>query len=219
MKTVFDVVIAEDESWSRKLIEQYVRNKPELNLVFSTEDGFSLMSHAQEKLCDIYYLDIGLPGLTGLQFAEKIANRAAIIFITGRKRYALQAFQAGAVDYLLKPISEDLFSEATQKAIHLLIGKSTSSKSYENIESEKEDLFLTLQKKYGMTYQEATICIHIYNGLSRDDICNIFSITPVTLKGHLRSIYSKTIEPGSMALIRHGKLQRLTVFLQELKGH
>jgi DNA-binding LytR/AlgR family response regulator len=99
-------VVAEDEALLRgQLIEQLGSLWPELAIVGEAADGIQALRLLDEHKPDILFLDIEMPGATGLEVARQASGRSRIVFVTAYDQHALAAFDAGALDYVLKPIS------------------------------------------------------------------------------------------------------------------
>jgi DNA-binding LytR/AlgR family response regulator len=99
-------VIAEDEPVLRaELRETLAALWPELVVVAEAEDGMDAMRALQEHQPQLLFLDIEMPGMTGLQVAAQVSRRCHVVFVTAYDKYALAAFEQGAVDYVLKPFS------------------------------------------------------------------------------------------------------------------
>lgn len=97
-------VIAEDEAVLRHELSGHLRELwPELVLVGAAGDGLEALAMIERFHPDVVFLDIQMPGLTGLEVAGRIAGRCHVVFITAYDSYAIAAFEQGAVDYLLKP--------------------------------------------------------------------------------------------------------------------
>jgi DNA-binding LytR/AlgR family response regulator len=101
-------VIAEDEALLRdELVSQLARAWPDLEIVAACEDGAAALEAIGESKPDVAFLDIRMPGLTGLEVAHAAAEASPatqVVFVTAYNQYAIEAFDRGAVDYLLKPI-------------------------------------------------------------------------------------------------------------------
>ncbi len=101
-------IIAEDEPLMReRLREKLTQVWPELAIVAQAEDGDEALALFEAHRPDIAFLDIRMPGRSGLDVAEAIGARCHVVFITAYDQYALKAFETGAADYLLKPIETD----------------------------------------------------------------------------------------------------------------
>src|SRR5689334_15555118 len=104
-------VIAEDEQLFRDALLELLRQEwPDLDVVAACEDGGTALEAIGEHKPDVAFLDIRMPGLTGLEVAQAVAESSPgtqVVFVTAYDQYAIQAFERGAVDYLLKPIARD----------------------------------------------------------------------------------------------------------------
>ena len=99
-------VIAEDEPLLRaELRETLTALWPELVIAAEAEDGFAAMQALQTHQPQLLFLDIEMPGMTGLQVAALASRKCHVVFVTAFDKYALAAFEQGAVDYVLKPFS------------------------------------------------------------------------------------------------------------------
>lgn len=99
------ILIAEDEPLMReRLLAQLAQAWPQAHVVAVAENGNDAWDAWLEHEPDVVFLDIQMPGLTGLEVARRIAERSHIVFVTAYDQHALEAFQRGAVDYLLKPV-------------------------------------------------------------------------------------------------------------------
>jgi DNA-binding LytR/AlgR family response regulator len=99
-------VIAEDEPLVRQELRDTLAGLwPELAVVAEVGDGTEALATVERFRPDVCFLDIQMPGLNGLQVAERLNGRAHVVFVTAFDRYAVAAFEQGAADYVLKPIS------------------------------------------------------------------------------------------------------------------
>lgn len=99
-------VIAEDEPLLRDELEEVLAALwPELEIVARAADGISALREIQRLAPDILFLDIQMPGLTGLDVARHASGRCHVVFVTAYDQHAIAAFEQGAVDYVLKPIA------------------------------------------------------------------------------------------------------------------
>ncbi|HVO89241.1 MAG TPA: LytTR family DNA-binding domain-containing protein [Casimicrobiaceae bacterium] len=98
-------VIAEDEPLMReRLKEKLAQAWPELDIVAEVADGNAALEAIERLRPQLAFLDIRMPGMSGLDVAGAIGDRCHVVFITAYDQYAVPAFEAGAVDYLLKPV-------------------------------------------------------------------------------------------------------------------
>ena len=115
-----EALIAEDEELLRQsLVEQLGRLWPDLKLVAECEDGASALEQLAEKQPDIAFLDIRMPGISGIEVARSLSElspRTQVVFVTAYDEYAIRAFDANAIDYLLKPYDQPRLQRALQRA-------------------------------------------------------------------------------------------------------
>ncbi|HJW51955.1 MAG TPA: LytTR family DNA-binding domain-containing protein [Burkholderiaceae bacterium] len=109
-------IIAEDEATLRhQLVEQLGQLWPEVEIVGEAVDGVQALRLLDERRPDILFLDIEMPGATGLEVARQANGRCHVVFVTAYDRHAVAAFDQGAIDYVLKPVSAArLFTTVTR---------------------------------------------------------------------------------------------------------
>ena len=104
----FTAVIADDEPLLRaNLRTRLAKLWPELAIVHEMENGRGVDEVIAEHEPDLFFLDIHMPGVNGLEAARAVAGRAHVVFVTAFDQYAVEAFERGAVDYVLKPFNEE----------------------------------------------------------------------------------------------------------------
>lgn len=109
-------VIAEDEPLlAGELRDELARAWPELEIGAVVHDGHAAVEAIEQLHPQVLFLDIQMPGLSGLEVARLCGTRAHVVFITAFDRYAVQAFEEGAVDYLLKPLQPARLARAVQR--------------------------------------------------------------------------------------------------------
>ena len=109
-------LIAEDEPLlADEIREELARWWPELVVCAQVHDGHAALAAIDRHRPDVLFLDAQMPGLSGLEVARLSAGRAHIVFITAFDRYAVQAFEEGAIDYLLKPLDPARLARAVQR--------------------------------------------------------------------------------------------------------
>jgi DNA-binding LytR/AlgR family response regulator len=113
-------IVVDDEHLAIKLLENFVLKFPGLELVAKCKDPIEAKAVLDEQEVDLMFLDIQMPGLTGIEFLQTLKHKPLVIFTTAYSDYALQGYQLDVVDYLLKPFAFDRFAQATNKAIERL---------------------------------------------------------------------------------------------------
>ncbi len=108
-------VIAEDEEHARRNLREYLRGVEWVEVVAEAADGAAAVRVVNDVRPDLLFLDVRLPELSGIEVARRIAHDPAIVFTTAYDRYALAAFELGALDYLLKPFGRARFLAALER--------------------------------------------------------------------------------------------------------
>lgn len=109
------VILIDDEPLSRELTRAYLKEFPQLEVAAECNDGFEGIKAIQQHKPDLIFLDIQMPKINGFEMLELIDQPPAVIFATAFDEFAIRAFEANAVDYLLKPFSQERFNKAIQK--------------------------------------------------------------------------------------------------------
>jgi two-component system LytT family response regulator len=113
--SVVKAVIVDDEELARQLLREYLRDAGGVDVVAECANGFEAVKAIAERKPDLVFLDVQMPKLDGFEVLELIDSRVAVIFVTAYDQYAMRAFDANAVDYLLKPFSSDRFRKAIDR--------------------------------------------------------------------------------------------------------
>jgi DNA-binding LytR/AlgR family response regulator len=109
-------IIVDDEPLARDAIELLVAKTDNLNLLKTFSSANAASRFLDEEAVDLVFLDICMPGISGIEFAKRIPERTLIIFTTAFAEYALEGFDVEAIDYLIKPVRAERFKRAVKKA-------------------------------------------------------------------------------------------------------
>jgi DNA-binding LytR/AlgR family response regulator len=109
-------IIAEDELPQRRELRAMLADLwPELNILAECDDGLAALQALEDHQPNVAFLDIRMPGVSGLEVARAAGAQCQVIFITAYEEYALRAFDEGAVDYLQKPVARERLSRAVER--------------------------------------------------------------------------------------------------------
>jgi two-component system LytT family response regulator len=110
------VIIVDDEELARHLLREYLTSSRDVQILAECSNGFEAVKAISEHKPDLVFLDVQMPKLDGFEVLELIGPEVAVIFVTAFDQYAMKAFDAHAVDYLLKPFSQERFDKALERA-------------------------------------------------------------------------------------------------------
>jgi len=109
------VIIIDDEPLARAVVIEYLQNHPDLVVAQVCGDGYEGVKAIQQYKPDLIFLDIQMPKINGFEMLELIENPPSVIFATAFDEFAIKAFDAHAIDYLLKPFNQERFDKAISK--------------------------------------------------------------------------------------------------------
>jgi two-component system, LytTR family, response regulator len=114
-------ITVDDEDLARQILREYLEKTGDVEIVAECANGFEAVKAVAERKPDLVFLDVQMPKLDGFEVLELIDPGVAVIFVTAYDQYAMRAFDANAVDYLLKPFSSDRFRKALER-VRLRLG-------------------------------------------------------------------------------------------------
>ena len=112
-------LIIDDEPMAIKVIESHISNFDDLKVIGTCQSALEAFPILQKETIDILFLDIEMPKINGLSFLKSLKNPPLVLLTTAHRDYAIEGFDLGIVDYLLKPISLDRFMKAISKIYRL----------------------------------------------------------------------------------------------------
>lgn len=128
-------IIIDDEPLARSIILEYLQTYPQVEVVQECNNGYEGVKAIQQYQPDLMFLDIQMPKINGFEMLELIEQPPAVIFTTAFDEYAIRAFDAHAVDYLLKPFTKERFDQSMQKWLEQISAIRKSDKTRELLET------------------------------------------------------------------------------------
>lgn len=187
-------IVIDDEPLARMIIKSYLAKENDIEVVAECGDGFEGAKAIQTYSPDIVFLDIQMPKLTGFEMLEILDHMPHIVFTTAFEEFAIKAFEKSAVDYLLKPISEDRFAQALSKFRGLHKNKEPQ-KALEVLKEEiEEDILERIVVKNGTQIKlipvQQVIFLEAY-----DDYVKIHTKDGMFLKNKTMASFEKQLDP------------------------
>ncbi len=141
---LYNTIIVEDEPIAAEILSDYISQVPFLKNIAVCSDALYAMEILQKEKVDLMFLDIHMPKIKGMEFIKMIKNPPQIIITSAYNEYALQGFELGVLDYLLKPIEFNRFLMAVNKLPHQNVAASGTQPAFPN---EKPSVFFNVNKK------------------------------------------------------------------------
>jgi len=173
-------LIIDDEPLARKGIEEYIKEVGFLRLVAKCENTMKAASYLEQGVVDLIFLDIRMPGISGIAFLKTLRNPPMVIFTTAYPEHALEGYSLNVMDYLVKPISFERFLKAANKALDFY-------RLRHQAESQKETLpdyfFIKCDSKYEKVQYEEVLYIEALQNYVIIRTADRKLITYMTLRG------------------------------------
>lgn len=208
-------IIIEDEQPARELIKHYLNAHSNITLLGEFADGFSGLKAIQELKPDLVFLDVQMPKLTGFELLELMDETPRIIFTTAYDQFAIRAFELNAVDYLLKPYSQDRFNQAILK-VSERTQKEPLSKNITKLTEhvlEKQEILDRVVVKTGSKIKVIPVDQIIYVE-SQDDYVMIYSVEGKYLKQQTMKYFEQHLEPAKFLRIHRSYIVNIDTIKQ-----
>jgi two-component system, LytTR family, response regulator len=163
--TRISVLVADDESGARRNLTALLRPDPDIGEIIECDSGQKTIEQLRTSSCDLLFLDVQMPGCDGFDVLEMLGGELppAVIFVTAYDEYALRAFEAGALDYLLKPFDDARFRRALERAKDKLVHFSPRPKIAKRlaVKTRGELVFLSVADVDWIESAAYYACLHI----------------------------------------------------------
>lgn len=209
--TRIKTLIIDDESLARELLRHYLSKDERIEVVGECLNGFEGVLAIQELNPDLVFLDIQMPKITGFEMLELVPNPPIIIFSTAYDQYAIRAFEANAIDYLLKPYPYERVVTALNKAVERLKNKSSSPAIDKLIQSHDEEsgMLNRIVVKSGRKIQVIPV-ESVYYIESQDDFVMIYCMEGHFMKQKTMKFFEQHLDEKQFVRIHRTYLLNLS---------
>ena len=195
---MINVILIDDEPLARSIVKEYLQSYAnDITIVAECNDGFEGVKAIAQHKPDLIFLDIQMPKINGFEMLELIEQPPAIIFTTAFDEYAIKAFEAHAIDYLLKPFNQDRF----EKAIKKWREQKNNSTSEKQTKQLLDDVSLTAPQSERIVIKDGSkikiIPIQDVHYLeAADDFVKVFTKEGYFLKNKTMSHFEQVLDPS-----------------------
>lgn len=185
-------IIIDDEPLAQSLLMEYLQPHKNIEVVQQCSDGFEGIKAIQQHAPDVVFLDIQMPKINGFEMLELIENPPRIIFTTAFEEYAIKAFETHAVDYLLKPFSQQRFDKAIQKLLHNTLNNTQTEAMLETASQSPVQSNRIVVKDGGKIKIIPTASIHYLE--AADDYVKIYTDNGAYLKKKTMQFFEQSLQ-------------------------
>lgn len=202
------VIIIDDEPLARSMVKEYLQPYTDISIVQECNDGFEGVKAITQHKPDLIFLDIQMPKINGFEMLELLDTPPGVIFTTAFDEYAIKAFEAHAIDYLLKPFAKERFDKAIQKWMGSRQSSTPSmpAEFVENVSQPEEKNRVVVKKGSNIVI----LPVHTIHYLEAfDDYVKIHTKDGFYLKKKTMSYFEKTLDPKDFVRIHRSYLLNL----------
>ena len=204
-------LIVDDESLARDLLRHYLSKDDRIELIGECSNGFEGVLAIQELNPDLVFLDIQMPKITGFEMLELVQDPPVIIFSTAYDQYAIRAFEANAIDYLLKPYPFERVVAALNKAAEKLNSKTAPLQINKLIETHDDEVgaLSRVVVKSGRKIQVIPVEAILYIE-SQDDFVMIYCKDGHFMKQKTMKFFEEHLDPKQFVRIHRSYLLNIS---------
>ena len=200
-------ILIDDEPLARSIVSEYLKSYPEFTVVEECNDGFEGIKAISQHQPELVFLDIQMPRVNGFEMLELIDEPPGVIFTTAFDEYAIKAFEAHAIDYLLKPFSKDRFDKALNKWLQQRQNRPTAARIPQRAGQPEEKNRIVV--KEGVNIRIIPVGDIIYFE-AYDDYVKIYSQKEMFLKKKTMSYYEQTLDPSEFIRVHRSYILQLS---------
>jgi two-component system LytT family response regulator len=202
-------IVIDDEPLARSIVSEYLKTYPEITIVQECNDGFEGVKAIAQHKPDLIFLDIQMPKINGFEMLELLDEPPGVIFTTAFDEYAIKAFEAHAIDYLLKPFSKDRFDKAMAKWLQQRQGSQATQ-----VQKLSADVRQPEERNRVVVKEGGNIRIVPVNDIqyleAYDDYVKIFTQKEMFLKKKTMSFYESILDQNQFVRVHRSYLINLS---------
>ncbi len=203
-------IIIDDEPLAAEIVREFLAEFPQFKVLEVCQDGFQGLKAIQHHQPDLIFLDVQMPKITGFEMLELIDSPPSVIFTTAFDQYAVKAFDAMAIDYLLKPFSQERFSKAIEKYLAQVNEPQVEEREGLNQLAEKRNRLVVRVKN-----EIKIIPIHeVTDFEAEDDYISIHTSGRKYLKKMTMKSLEDAMDPGKFARVHRSFMVNLNQITQ-----
>ncbi|NOY97131.1 MAG: response regulator transcription factor [Chlorobi bacterium] len=213
-------LIVDDEPAAIRIVVSFLENFSHFKLIGKCKSAFEAINLLKNNEIDLLFLDINMPGLSGIDFLKSLRNPPVVIITTAYREYAVDSYELEVIDYLHKPFSFDRFFKAVQRAEEkLLINKKESLIITKPKIREKDHLFIKADKKHYKINFTDLLFIE-----SMGDYCKFITegktyLSYITLKRLLESLPENFLRVHKSFIVQFDKIDLVEGNMVKISGH
>lgn len=201
-------ILIDDEPLARSITREYLQSYQDIEIMQECNDGFEGVKAIAQHKPDLIFLDIQMPKINGFEMLELIEQPPSVIFTTAFDEYAMKAFEAHAIDYLLKPFSKERFDKAVQKWMHQRhqSAEPTARIIQEEIRQPEERNRIVVKEAGNIRI----IPVHEIQYIEAyDDYVKIFTLKEMFLKKKTMSFYEQSLPADQFVRVHRSYILQL----------
>jgi two-component system LytT family response regulator len=201
-------VLIDDEPLARSIVVEYLQPYADITIAQECNDGFEGVKAIARHKPDLIFLDIQMPRINGFEMLELIEDPPAVIFTTAFDEYAIKAFEAHAIDYLLKPFSKERFDKALHKWLQeRRISPTTSAPIPQDIHQPEQAHRIVVKEGGNIRIVPVSEILYFE---AYDDYVKIFTAKEMFLKKKTMNYYEQSLDPAQFIRVHRGYLLQLS---------
>jgi two-component system LytT family response regulator len=200
-------VIIDDEPLARSIVLEYLQSYPEIEVIEECNDGFEGVKAIGQHKPDLIFLDIQMPRINGFEMLELIEEPPDVIFTTAFDEYAIKAFEAHAVDYLLKPFSKDRFDKALRKWLQHRGTTAASFAAPQSIHQPEERNRIVVKEGSNIRIIPLSEVLYLE---AYDDYVKIFTQKEMFLKKKTMNFFEQLLDPSQFVRVHRSYILQLS---------